>query len=119
MDRRGRPNRRNRRGDRTPTPVPPPPQENQGHVFGMFREMLEAMNRQQQQNQEMLMQQQQQTQQMLLQQQQAFFQQFNPPPGNGMAPVGQQYPRSIGLPEFTNLAPQFDGKSSDPADAEF
>ena len=33
--------------------------------------------------------------------------------------MGQQYARPIGLPEFSKLAPQFDGKSSDLADAEF
>ena len=62
----------------------------------------------------MLMQRQQQ-----MQQQQAFFQQFNPQPGNGVAPVGQQYVQPIGLPEFSKLAPQFHGKSTDPLDAEF
>ena len=132
MDRRGR-GRSNRRRERTPTPPPspppPPPQDNQGQMFGMFREMIEAMNRQQQQNQEMLLQQQQQTQQMLLQQQQAFFQQFNPQQqprndnGAGLfeqqQPQQQQYVRPIGLPEFSKLAPQFHGKSTDPADAEF
>ena len=87
-------------------------------MAGLIREMVDAMNRQQQQNQQMLMQQQQQMQQALLQQQQAFFQQFNFQPGNGVAPVGQQFARPIGLPEFSKLAPQFDGKSSDPADAE-
>ena len=56
---------------------------------------------------------------MLLQQQQAFFQQFNFQPGNAAAPVGQQFARPIGLPEFSKLAPQFDGKSNDPTDAEF
>ena len=88
-------------------------------MAGLIREMVDAMNRQQQQNQQMLLQQQQQTQQMLLQQQQAFFQQFNFQPGNAATPVGQQFARPIGLPEFSKLAPQFDGKSNDPVDAKF
>ena len=33
--------------------------------------------------------------------------------------MGQQFARPIGLPEFSKLVPQFDGKSSDPTDAKF
>ena len=33
--------------------------------------------------------------------------------------MGQQFAKRIGLPEFSKLAPQFDGKFSDLADVEF
>ena len=95
-----------------PPPVAPPPpaQGDQASLFTMMRDMMQMMQ-----------QQQQQTQQMLLQQQQQFFQQFAMQANAGQAGLAQAGParaREVRLPEFVKLAPSFNGKSTDPAQAE-
>ena len=53
-----------------------------------------------------------------------FFERFAPPPAQGnVGPAAQgvqaQNNRELKLTEFTKIVPQFNGRSSDPADAEY
>ena len=110
---------RNRRG-RSPTPPPPPPPlapGSQDQLVILIQNMMTMIQQQQQQqNQQFMAQQQQQNQQ--------FLERLIPqsaPTNVGLAKQDRpvQNHRELKLHEFTKLASKFNGRSSDPADAEF
>ena len=131
-----------RRGHSHRSPIPPPPPPTSGaqeQMNVMMQNMITAMQQQQQmqqqQNQQFLAQQQQQNQQFLAQQHQQmlqqnqqfmtqFFERFASLPAQGnVGPaspgIQTQNNKELRLTEFTKIAPQFNGRSSDPANAEY
>ena len=121
---RGQPTGRGRRtrANRSPTPSPPPPPPapptDQNQLFALVTNMMTMMQQQQQQNQQFLVQQQQQFFQQFAQQQQANAGQVGQAVQVAPAEERQAQVREVRLPEFTKLALEFSGESSDPAVAE-